>query len=103
MNCSCTPHAVPVPLCHIFVCNVVPGIFLWNAGHVSLHLQFATILIFGWWEEGTILRVELRCASRDSGGQCVMMTGTTVMQWLPADSLVSPQNVSGLFWVEATV
>ena len=32
-----------------------------------------------------------------------MMTGIPEMQWLPADSLVSPQNVSGLFWVEATV
>ena len=38
-------------------------------------------------------RVELRCASRDSGGLCVMTSGVPEMQWLPADSLVSPQNV----------
>ena len=61
---------------------------------VYLYFQVATTLIFGWWEEGTILRVEWRCASRDSGGQCVMMTGIPEMQLLCADSLVSPQNVN---------
>ena len=92
---------VPIPLCHVLVCNVVPALFIFRP-YVALYLQLATVLIFGWWEEGTILRVEWRCASRDSGGQCVMTTGIPVMQWLPADSLVSPQNVSGSFWVEAT-
>ena len=38
-------------------------------------------------------RVEWRCATRDSGGQCVMIPGITVMQWWSADSLVSPQSV----------
>ena len=39
-------------------------------------------LIFGWWKEGTIqnLKVEWRCASTDSGGECVMTPGITVMQ-----------------------
>ena len=94
-----------VPLCHAYVWNVVPALYIFMEcwPYVLLHLQVATALIFGWWEEGTILRVELRCASSDSGGQCVMTTGISEMQWLPADSLVSPQNVSGLIWVEATV
>ena len=61
---------------------------------VYVYFQFATTLIFGWWEEGTISRVEWRCASRDNGGQCVMMTGIPEMQQLSADSLVSPQNVN---------
>ena len=29
----------------------------------------------------------------DSGGQCVTITGITVVLWLSADSLVSTQNV----------
>ena len=103
LNCSRTQHAVylyAICWCAILslLCN---NMECWL--YVSLYLQLATILIFGWWKEGTILRVELRCASKDSGGQCVMMTGIPEMQWLSADSLVSPQNVSGLFWVEATV
>ena len=61
---------------------------------VYLYLQLATTLIFGWWEEGTVWKVEWRCASEDSGGQCVMMTGIIEMQQLSADSLVSPQNVN---------
>ena len=40
------------------------------------------------------LRVELRCATRNSGGQCVMTSGILEMQWLSADSLVSLRNVS---------
>ena len=43
-----------------------------------------------------ILRVEWKCAFGDSGGQYVMTSGIPEMQLLPADSLVSPQNVRGL-------
>ena len=39
-------------------------------------------------------RVEWRCASRTSGGGYVKTSGIPEMQWLSADSLVSPQNVS---------
>ena len=39
-------------------------------------------------------KVEWRCASKDSGEQCVITSpGISLMQWLPADSFVSPQNV----------
>ena len=67
---------------------------LTNAGFVSsLFLQLAMTMIFSWKEVGTILRVEWRCASRESGGLCVMTPGLWEMQWLSADSLVSPHNV----------
>ena len=58
-----------------------------------LQLELVTTLIFGWSEEGTIWRVKWRCATRESGGQCVMTPGISEMQWLSVDSLVSPQNV----------
>ena len=57
-------------------------------------MELAKTLIFGWLEERTIWRVEWRCASRDSGGQCVVSPGIGEMRVLPADNLVSPQNVS---------
>ena len=44
-------------------------------------------------KDGTIQRVEWRCASRDSGGECAVIPGIPVMQWLSVDSLVLPQNV----------
>ena len=65
-----------------------------NTYSVSLYLQLAMTPIFGWQEVGMNWRVELRYAPRDSGEQCVMTPGTLEMQVLPADSLVSPQNVS---------
>ena len=40
------------------------------------------------------MRAEWKCASGDIGGQYVMTPGILEMQVLPADSLVSPQNVS---------
>ena len=83
---------VPIPLCHVLVCNVVPALFIFRP-YVALYLQLATVLIFGWWEEGTILRVEWRCASRDSGELCVITPGISEMQWLSADNLVLLQNV----------
>ena len=43
-----------------------------------------------------ILRVEWKYVFGDSGGQYVMISGTPEMQLLPADSLVSLQNVRGL-------
>ena len=39
------------------------------------------------------LRVEWRCATRDSGKHCVIPLGVPMMQKSSADSLVSPQNV----------
>ena len=39
-------------------------------------------------------RVEWRCALRDNGGQCVMITpGILEMRGLPADNSISPQIV----------
>ena len=41
----------------------------------------ATVLMemFVWLEAPISMRVEWRCASMTSGGQCVMITGTTLM------------------------
>ena len=63
--------------------------------YIYLQLEFATTPMCGWLEEGTILRVEWRCVSMDSGGQCVA-TGITIMQLLSVDSLVSKQSVRDL-------
>ena len=76
----------------VWVCNIVPVLYIFM--ECWLYLQVATTLIFGWWEEGAIWRVEWRYASRDSGGQCAMTFGTLKMQQLSADNLVSTQNVS---------
>ena len=35
--------------------------------------------MFVWWEALISMRVELRCASMTSGGQCVMTPGTALM------------------------
>ena len=48
------------------------------------------------------LRAEWKYAFRDSGGQYVMTSGIPEMQVLPADSLVSSQNVRGLLNTIAT-
>ena len=58
-----------------------------------MQLQLVTTLIFDWWEEGAILRVEWRYACRDSGEQCVVTPGIPEMQSLLADSLVLTQRV----------
>ena len=42
---------------------------------------------FVWWEAPISMKVEWRCASITSGGQCVMMTGTPLMPLLSASSL----------------
>ena len=44
--------------------------------------------MFVWWEAPISMRVEWRCASMISGGQCVMTIGTTLMQQLSANSWV---------------
>ena len=41
-----------------------------------------------------ILKVVWRCATGDTGGQCVMITGISEMQVLPADSSILPLIVS---------
>ena len=44
-------------------------------------MQVAPVLMvmFGWWEAPISMRVEWRCASMTSGGQCVMTSGTVLM------------------------
>ena len=44
--------------------------------------------------------VEWRCASRNSGGQCVMTPGISEMQWLLADNLVLPQTVRKIYFFQ---
>ena len=43
-----------------------------------------------------ISKAEWKCAFGDNGEQYVMTPGISEMQVLPADSLVSPQNVRGI-------
>ena len=58
----------------------------------SIHLlqpkQVATVpmVMFVWWEASISMRVEWRCASMNSGGRCVMTTGTPLMLQLSASS-----------------
>ena len=42
--------------------------------------------MFVLWEAPTSMRVESRCASMTSGGQCVMMAGVVLMQLLSASN-----------------
>ena len=37
------------------------------------------MVMFVWWEAPISMRVEWRCASMTSGGQCVMTTGMPLM------------------------
>ena len=37
------------------------------------------MVMFVWWEAPISMRVEWRCASMTSGGQCVMTFGATLM------------------------
>ena len=44
--------------------------------------------MFIWWEAPISMRVEWRCASMTSGGQCVMTAGTVLMPAWSASSWV---------------
>ena len=46
----------------------------------------ALMEMFVWWEAPISMRVEWRCASMNSGGQCVMTTGTALMLLLSASN-----------------
>ena len=52
--------------------------------HVGNSLQSMLVasvhmVTFVWWEAPISMRVEWRCASTTSGGQCVMTSGTALM------------------------
>ena len=54
--------------------------------------------MFVWWEAPISMRVEWRCASMTSGGQCVMTPGTALMLLWSASSLnMRTHKVSTLF------
>ena len=56
------------------------------------------MVMFVWWEAPISTRVEWRCASMTSGGQCVMTSGTAQMQLSSASSWdMLTLEVSGLF------
>ena len=44
--------------------------------------------MFVWWEVPISMKVEWRCASMTSGGQCVMMAGAVLMPVWSASSWV---------------
>ena len=48
----------------------------------SMPVASVCMVMFVWWEAPISMRVEWRCASMTSGGQCVMTFGTTLMQLL---------------------
>ena len=53
------------------------------------------MVMFVWWEVPISMRVEWRCASITSGGQCVMIAGAVLMPLLSASSWVmQPLEVS---------
>ena len=45
----------------------------------SMSVASAPMVMFVWLEAPISMRVEWRCASMTSGGQCVMTSGTTLM------------------------
>ena len=53
----------------------------------SLIFQLVTTLMCDWWVAGMSMKDEWRSASSEVGGQCVMITGMTLMHWWCADSL----------------
>ena len=51
--------------------------------------------MFVWWEAPVSMRVELKCASMTSGGQCVMMTGAVLtLVWSASSWVMQPLEVS---------
>ena len=55
----------------------------------SLQLMLVAIVLmemFVWWEAPISMRVEWRCASMTSGGQCVITPGTALMLLLSANN-----------------
>jgi len=66
-------------------------------------MPVATVLMvmFVWWEVPISMRVEWRCASMTSGGQCVMTAGTPMMlQWCANSWDMHTLAVSVLFNVK---
>ena len=60
-------------------------------------MSVATVLMemFIWWEVPISMKVEWKCASMTSGGQCVMMAGTVLMQvWSASSWDMQPLEVS---------
>ena len=56
--------------------------------------------MFVWWEAPISMRVEWRCASMTSGGQCVMTLGTPLMLLLSASSWdMQPLEVSLIYYI----
>ena len=53
--------------------------------------------MFVWWEALISMRVEWRCASMTSGGQCVMMAGTMSMPLWSVNNLDTPLKVRHCF------
>ena len=52
---------------------------LWSNLLQSMPVATVPMVIFVWWEASISMKVEWRCASMTSGGQCVMTLGTVLM------------------------
>ena len=58
------------------------------------------MVTFVWWEAPISMRVEWRCASMTSGGQCVMIYGTTLM--LPWSAISWDMHLLEVSYLAAT-
>ena len=84
--------------------------FFWSGSVLNIDrlqlMQVATVhmVTFVWWEAPISMRVEWRCASMTSGGQCVMTAGTTLMQlWSASNWDMHTLEASVLYTISASM
>ena len=64
----------------------------------SIEVASVPMVMFVWWVAPISMRVEWRCASMTSGGQCVMIAGIPLMlQWCASSLDMHSLEVSVLF------
>ena len=69
-------------------------------------MQLETVLMemFVWWVAPISTKVEWRCASMTSGGQCVMIIGTSMMPpWSANSWVMQPLEVSVMLIITKTL
>ena len=68
----------------------------------SVSVATVLMVMFVWWEAPISMKVEWRCVSMTSGGQCVMTSGTTLMLlWSASSWDMHTLAVSILFSINA--
>ena len=81
-------HSYVQSICLNSKSHLINSPFQFTSVHSLQSMIQATVLMemFAWWEAPISMRVEWRCASMTSGGQCVMTPGTTLMLLWSASS-----------------